>query len=134
MRRQQEMIAEFHAKHRFPVGVNPGDNPQTDMVRVHLIAEELAELALAIANKNQVGVADALADLAYVVLGAAVTYNIPLEEVFQEVHRSNMTKAVRGDEDTRLRSKGAGYTPPDIAGVLEAARRAQLVNEMGDPH
>jgi predicted HAD superfamily Cof-like phosphohydrolase len=84
-----------------------------------LIAEELGELALAIANRDKVMIADALGDLIYVVFGAAVTYGIPLQQVFEEVHRSNMTKAVRQPDDIRLRNKGDSYQPPDIAGILD---------------
>lgn len=113
------MVRDFHVKHGFPVGIRPGDDPKTDLVRVHLIAEEgVAELALGIAERDMVKIADALADLAYVLCGAAVTYGVPLEAVFREVHKSNMTKSVRSKDDTRLRTKGDSYVPPDIAGVL----------------
>lgn len=133
MRKHIEMVREFHLKHGFPVEIQPGADPKTDLVRVHLIAEEgVAELALAIANRDRVGIADALGDLAYVLFGAAVTYGIPLQEVFEEIHRSNMTKAVRKEGDTRLRDKGASYIPADVAGTL--ARFESLVASMGDPH
>jgi NTP pyrophosphatase (non-canonical NTP hydrolase) len=113
-----QKVAEFHLKHAFPIAIKPGENPKMDLVRVHLIAEELGELALGIANKDIQLIADALGDLKYVVDGAAVTYGIPLEEVFDEIHRSNMTKAVRKPGDTRLRDKGASYVPPDIVKVM----------------
>lgn len=123
MRQHVEMVREFHKKHGFPVGIRPGDDPKTDLVRVHLIAEEgVAELALAIAERDIVKIADALADLQYVLFGAAVTYSIPIQEVFEEVHRSNMTKAIRKEGDTRLRDKGASYEPADVAGILERCK------------
>jgi predicted HAD superfamily Cof-like phosphohydrolase len=133
MREALEKLREFHLKHRFPVDIWPGDDPKTDLVRVHLIAEEgVAEFALAIANRDIVKMADALGDLAYVLFGAAVTYGIPLEEVFDEIHRSNMTKAVRQEGDTRLRNKGHGYRAPDIDGVLaqHMPRVKELLKEM----
>jgi predicted HAD superfamily Cof-like phosphohydrolase len=44
-----------------------------------------------------------------------------LDEVFKEVHRSNMAKLVDGKvirrEDGKI-LKPAGWTPPDIKGVL----------------
>lgn len=113
-----EMIRRFAVKHSFKTGISPGEDPATDLIRVHLIAEELGELSLALAEGDRVKVADALGDLAYVVLGAAVTYGIPLQEVFEEIHESNMTKAVRQQGDTRLRDKGNSYVPPDVARVL----------------
>jgi predicted HAD superfamily Cof-like phosphohydrolase len=116
------MVTEFHEKHDFPVGnLAAGEDPKTDLIRVHLIAEELGELALALAERDEAGVADALADLAYVTVGAAVAYGLPLAEVFSEVHRSNMTKAVRDPSDSRLRSKGESYQPADVAGTIERA-------------
>jgi predicted HAD superfamily Cof-like phosphohydrolase len=118
-----DMVRQFHLKPGFPVGVRPGDDPKTDLVWVHLIAEEgVAELALAIADRDPVRIADALGDLAYVLFGTAVTYGVPLREVFEEIHRSNMTKAVRAPGDTRLRDKGESYVPPDIKGVLRGCQ------------
>lgn len=119
MHEQQRQLEEFHRKHNFPIGITPGENQKTDLVRLHLIAEEgIAELALALAEQNIVKVADALGDLAYVTLGAAVTYGLPLEAIFDEVHKSNMTKAVRNPNDTRLRNKGDSYRSPNIEGIL----------------
>lgn len=114
MYRELQMVRAFHEKHGFAVHQAIGANPKNDLVRVHLINEELAELALALGEKDFTKAADALGDLAYVVIGAAVTYGIPLKEVFDEIHRSNMTKAVRRPDDTRLRDKGDSYVPPSI--------------------
>lgn len=136
--RALKMVTEFHLKHGFPVGQSIGDCPKTDLVRAHLIAEELGELVLALAERDRVRAADALADLMYVVVGAAVTYAIPLDRVFEEVHRSNMTKAVRRPDDTRLRDKGSTYVPADVAGVLavhdvfENARRTLAASDRVD--
>lgn len=118
MRTSQSNVQDFHRKHGFPIGAEPGLNPKNDMVRVHLIAEELAELALAIGERNKVKMADAIGDLLYVVLGAAVTYGIPAGAIFDEIHASNMTKDVRDPNDTRLRNKGASYRPPDLESIL----------------
>ena len=120
MYEQQLDVEKFHRKHNFPVDIFIGTDPKTDLVRVHLINEELGELALALAERNIVKLADALGDLVYVVLGTAVTYNIPLDLVFSAIQQSNMTKAVRDPNDTRLRSKGDSYRPPNIEGALKA--------------
>lgn len=113
------MVRAFQDRHGFPSGLAPGDDPRTDMVRLHLIAEEgVAELALALGERDRVKVTDALADLLYVTLGAANTWDVPLAEAFDEVHRSNMTKAVRRPGDTRLRDKGDSYSPADLARVV----------------
>lgn len=144
---EQRAVQAFHAKHSFPIAEAIGTFHQegmTDigsalaqlskaaltgaesrkpadlgMVRMHLILEEAAELCDAIANSDKVAAADALGDLLYVVLGAAVSWDIPLGAVFWEIQKSNMTKAVRDPRDTRLRNKGDSYVPPDVQGAME---------------
>lgn len=58
----------------------------------NLILEELAELAESYRRTDLIEIADALGDLLYVVLWNADLCGIDLEPVFNEVHRSNMTK------------------------------------------
>lgn len=68
--------------------------------------------------------ADALADSLYVVHGSGHTLGIPLPRVFEEVHRSNMAKLdpITGKpnvtDDGKV-LKPEGWTPPNIAAVLE---------------
>ena len=95
---------------------------QDQHLRWRLINEELKELRLAHQAGDMVECADAIADLIYVVCGMAVSYGIPLNHVWEEVQRSNMAKA--GANGPKYRSDGKvlkpeGWTPPDIAGVLE---------------
>jgi predicted HAD superfamily Cof-like phosphohydrolase len=59
-----------------------------------------------------------LADLLYIVYGTAVTFGLPLEEVFTEVHRSNMSK-LGADGKPLYRAdgkvlKGPNYQEPDL--------------------
>lgn len=114
-----EMVKEFHAK----VGQSDALSPdltdyRVNNLRMRLIDEEHRELIYALAAENIVGVADALADLLYVVIGSAHQWGIPIERVFAEVHRSNMTK---GDGPKRADGKilkGHNYSPPDLSFVL----------------
>lgn len=66
-------------------------------LRVDLIREELEELEEAIINNDIVEVADALCDLMYVVTGSVLEFGLGdcFKELFDEVHRSNMTKACK---------------------------------------
>ena len=89
-------------------------------LRLHLICEEVNELALALMDSDEVAAADALADLLYVTLGSAVAFSIPIDLVFAEVHRSNMTKGSGSKDDPRLRDKGESYEPPQIEAILRA--------------
>lgn len=61
-------------------------------LRVKLIEEEFNELQTALDQKDIIEVADGLADLLYVIYGTAITCGINLDPIFQEVHRSNMSK------------------------------------------
>jgi predicted HAD superfamily Cof-like phosphohydrolase len=64
-------------------------------------------------------VADALADLTYVVEGAWLTYGIDPQPVIDEVHRTNLSK-IGGPihPETGKRQKPEGWKPPDIDRVL----------------
>ena len=61
-------------------------------LRVSLIDEELSELKEAIENKDIKEVADALTDILYVTYGAGHAFGIDLDQCFDEVQRSNMSK------------------------------------------
>jgi predicted HAD superfamily Cof-like phosphohydrolase len=93
-------------------------------LRGHLSAEEFAEWIFALLAGDEEAMLDALADRLYVLLGDAVSYDLPLSDAFDEVHRSNMTKEKQPDDPStqRVRSKGPRYEAPDIKGVLDAHR------------
>jgi predicted HAD superfamily Cof-like phosphohydrolase len=121
MNQEQQMVHQFHERfglvsHRRPT--IPGAH--LHRLRTLLIEEELAEFRNATEADDLVGVADALADLLYVVYGAAEEYGLDLEPVFNEIHRSNMTKDARAGcrVDGKV-CKGAAYQPPDVRGVVE---------------
>lgn len=61
-------------------------------LRARLMLEELGETISSMADGGIVKAADGLADLAYVTVGSAVAFGIPLPEVWEEVHRTNMAK------------------------------------------
>lgn len=89
--------------------------------RTHLALQELAELTLALANRNEEQIADALGDLLYVIAGTASLYSIPLDAVVKAVHESNMTKDFI--QFPRRRGKGPEYRAPNIRLAIEAGRR-----------
>lgn len=63
-------------------------------------------------------IADALADIAYVVEGMSVECGINSEPVLAEVHRTNMLKTTGPIREDGKRLKPPGWTPPNIAGEL----------------
>lgn len=95
----------------------------TRTFRCAFMAEELAETIEAMAAGDEIALADGLADLLYVVLGTAIQLDIPLAHVFDEVHRSNMTKVTASAENPLLKmGKGGSYEPPNIVAALLAGR------------
>jgi predicted HAD superfamily Cof-like phosphohydrolase len=93
-------------------------------LRMKLITEEFNELCDAEEANDLVEIADALADIIYIACGTAVSYGIPLDDVFEEVHASNMAKLVDGKVIRRPDGKvqkPEGWQPPDIEGVLKKA-------------
>ena len=65
-------------------------------LRYELVKEELEELKVAMENKDLLEVADALTDILYVTYGAGHAFGIDLDQCFDEVQNSNMSKL---DED-----------------------------------
>ena len=61
-------------------------------LRYDLIKEELEELKVAMENKDLLEVADALTDILYVTYGAGHAFGINLDQCFEEVQSSNMSK------------------------------------------
>lgn len=102
----------------------PKDQKLRDL-RISLLEEEFDEYTTAEEENDLVEIADALADIIYIACGTAAEYGIDLDAVFAEVHRSNMAKLVDGKvlrrEDGKVK-KPEGWTPPDIAGVLQKSR------------
>jgi predicted HAD superfamily Cof-like phosphohydrolase len=95
---------------------------ETAIIRITLMNEELKEVMVAILEKNLEHIAKELADLLYVVFGTATRYGIPMDRVFEEVHRSNMTKFPEDGnlvyrEDGKL-LKPDTYTPANLEGIV----------------
>ncbi len=95
-------VAEFHKTFKHPILPEPQiPAEQRCKLRVALIAEELKELEEAIENKDLVEVADALCDIQYVLSGAVLEFGLAdkFSELFEEVQRSNMSKACKTLEE-----------------------------------
>jgi predicted HAD superfamily Cof-like phosphohydrolase len=95
-------VAEFHTTFKHPILTTPTiPSPERCKLRVELLAEELKELQQAIADKDIVEMADALCDLQYVLSGAILEFGLgeKFKDLFDEVHRSNMSKACKTMEE-----------------------------------
>ena len=88
-------------------------------LRLDLIAEELGELKLAMKNNDLLEVADALTDILYVTYGAGHAFGINLDECFNEVQNSNMSKLDNDgkpiyNENGKV-MKGPNYFKPNLS-------------------
>ena len=87
-------------------------------LRINLIKEELDELIEAMNKKDLVEVADALTDILYVTYGAGHAFGINLDDCFEEVQNSNMSKLdidgkpIYNDQGKIM--KGPNYFKPDL--------------------
>ena len=98
-------VAAFHKTFEHPIQEKPIIPAlERAKLRVSLLAEELKELEEAIENKDLIEVADALCDLQYVLSGAILEFGLgeKFNELFSEVHSSNMSKACISEEEAAL--------------------------------
>ena len=120
-----ELVGDFMEAFGQTVEIDPTwPDFNTRDLRLELISEEFSELCQAMEDRDMVQIADALTDLLYVVYGAGHSFGIDLDECFQEVHSSNMSKLGPNGkpihrEDGKV-MKGPGYFEPDLEGILGA--------------
>ena len=120
---KMQMVTEFHSVNEAHIGKSPclpADNERE--LRKRLLQEEFEEYLTGENNNDIVEIADALGDMLYIIYGTAVSYGIPIEQVFEEIHRSNMSKL--GEDGLPIRRadgkilKGPNYFRPDIHKIL----------------
>ena len=87
-------------------------------LRYDLIKEELEEFKEAMENNDLLEVADALTDILYVTYGAGHAFGIDLDQCFEEVQNSNMSKLGKDGKPIYNESgkvmKGPQYFKPDL--------------------
>ena len=127
MKKRISAVHQFHTA--FGLGIQ--ESPVADLgkaknqLRYELMKEENEEYLEAANNNDLVEVADALGDMLYILCGTIIEHGMQhkIEEVFEEIQRSNMSKlGADGEpiyrEDGKV-LKGPGYFKPDIKGILE---------------
>jgi predicted HAD superfamily Cof-like phosphohydrolase len=112
----QGAVKAFHAK--FGCGIATVPRLSKLKLRLGLIAEECHELHDACEDGDIVEAADALCDIIYVVLGAALEWGIDLGPLFAEVHRTNMAKEGGIKTAAGKVLKPEGWKPPEIERLL----------------
>ncbi len=94
-------------------------------LRHNLLKEENEEYLQACKDGDLVEIADALGDILYIAYGSLLKHGLQdkIEEVFDEIHRSNMSKLGADGkpiyrEDGKV-LKGEGYFRPSIKNIIE---------------
>lgn len=111
------------AKFMYACDQNAKDYGAQANLYMALIMEEYKELIVAFGNRDMVEIADACADLKWVIEGLEHTLGIPQQAVWDEVARSNLAKisdngkVLKRDDGKVL--KPEGWTPPDIKSILK---------------
>lgn len=125
MEKQINQVAEFHKAFGHPIETEPTwPTPAREKLRMRLMQEELNETLQAIIEGDMTELGDGLCDLLYVIFGTALEFGLAhvLPVMFDEVHRSNMSK-LGADGKPLFREdgkslKGPNYSPPDLAQIL----------------
>ena len=129
MNKYEELVLECHKA--MEMSIDEQYSVNLLKLRQKLINEETQELNVeinslineietqgSVTKETKLKMFKELADLQYVLSGMVVSLGIPMEEVFQRVHNSNMSKLVDGKplkrEDGKF-LKGPNYKKPDLS-------------------
>ncbi len=126
MKNKLNAVNEFHET--FKVGSAAKEpsllSAEEAQLRYNLLREENDEYLEACQNDDLIEIADALGDQLYIICGTILKHGLQekIEEVFDEIHRSNMSKLdEKGQpifrEDGKV-MKGKGYFRPNIKKIL----------------
>lgn len=128
-------VAAFHRLFRAPILASPAI-PSADrcQLRVSLLKEEVQELADAIKDNDLVEIADALADIQYVLSGAVLEFGMGgiFKTLFDDVQRSNMSKACKTLEEAEATRAHYKKTKDTESYVQQISDDQWLVYRQGD--
>ena len=129
MKKQLQQLWDFQSAYNSTRNTKPTlIEPDDYFLRYRLGKEELLEYLDACNNDDLVEITDALADQLYILLGTMIAHGMQdiIEDVFNEVHRSNMSKLGKDGnpiyrEDGKV-LKGPNFSPPNIEQFLTAGQ------------
>lgn len=116
-----DKLIEFNKAFDIPYNTEPTNiDPKAVDLRFSLMFEENQEYHIAGVEKNLVEIADGLGDKLYILMGTIVAHGMQdiILDVFNEIHRSNMTKLDKDGKVTRRADgkimKPATYEKPNL--------------------
>lgn len=126
-----DAVREYREHMGYPIADKPQRLPKEKIEsRIEDVVAELDEFRATLSHRNTttalVWGAYSLSNLVSVIVGIAVEMGIPFDEVFEEVHRSNMTTPIDEeygtiDENGNIRMPPVGV-PPDILSIIRKAQ------------
>lgn len=117
MKNELDLVLEFHQKFRQLINRAPSLIPEERSEnRYRLMRDEVDEYKMAVRDNDLPGVAKELSDILYAVYGTIIEHGLQdaIEDVFAEVHRSNMSK----DYHEYKMIKGEGYVEAEVGKCL----------------
>jgi predicted HAD superfamily Cof-like phosphohydrolase len=124
-------VKEFHQVFKLEYHENPVSeiSPRIVELRHRLMQEENEEYLEACRNNDLTEIADALGDKLYILFGTILAHGLQhkIEEVFDEIHRSNMSKLddqgkpIYREDGKIMKSKN--YFLPDISKILQPEKQ-----------
>lgn len=135
MNKQLEQLSQFQQSFNSVHNTEPTlINFKDYLLRYELLKEENEEYLEACEQNDLVGIADALGDQLYVILGTVISNGMQyiIEDVFEEIHNSNMSKlgedglpiinGVNGHNDKKSPGKvlkGKNYHEPNLKQFID---------------
>lgn len=127
MKDKIEAVKAFHTAFKLGQRETPKADlgKEKNLLRFNLMKEENEEYFEAANTNDLVEVADALGDMLYILCGTIIEHGMQykIEEVFEEIQRSNMSKLGENGEPVYREDgkvlKGPYYFKPNIGDILD---------------
>jgi len=120
MIKQLKLVSEFHKKFHTPVLDGPSLIPSSrSSFRYNLMKEEVEEYGSGVQNNDLENITKELCDILYAAYGTILEHGLQdvIEEAFEEVHNSNMSK----DFHQYKMVKGENYFKANVGRFLNKA-------------
>jgi len=117
-------VKEFNKAFKLPLRDKPQLIEKDEYkLQYELLKEEVCEYLQACKDNDIIGVADSLGDILYILIGSCIRHGLhdKIHAIFDEIHRSNMTKLVNGkpiynESGKVLKSKN--YEVPNLYPII----------------
>lgn len=128
MKKQLDLVETFHKKFRAPVSSAPTVIPEDRLIlRYRLMHEEVQEYLEGAKKEDLENVAKELSDILYAVYGTIIEHGLQdkMEEIFEEVHNSHMTK----DYHQYKMVKGPNFRKANLKKFFENDLKREIIKK-----